>query len=1400
MSTPLSWDIPYEGDEEKPIASTPAPPPVKLNITKPTYTKEAPVVAPEPAPATTTATPIDWNTVPYEGDPEYANGPAPVAKPDYPTLDGVIGEPLVKDAITAYYAPKGYKTYDAMVKQWKRDMRYSTGNTAWAAAAVNEIGNAQEAGDINKIENIRIMRDAWDRVPGMFSKGGDDIMPALYENIEAGITDPANLLTMGAGVLLAPAKSMAVKLATTAAVDAMLSTALDYTVQQSEIEVGLQTGLDEGRLATAGVLGATIPMTIAGTTYAAGILKDVLSNVMAKRSANLQAMPQDAKNFNEKFKLGEEAEAMVKGISFIGNKNEYEPWIFLNMHNGKEYRTGGNVRVFTSQQDAVTFAENNLIPGAVPGQIKVKDLLEGSGTTSTPWRLKKLEFKTVSDAKNFVKKHGQSFGSKDPGDYTWTSNEVAGVNGGVMQPVGLLVQQNLDQFYRRRQIIKEAKPLIEANMRTGLYAHAPSAFFDDAVRMAENAQNSQFIAGKYLTDGVFQLARDPNNPNVGKYVMATDTPALGTILVQAGSALRQSGNIEPSYGSEIFRYMLAKRALAREADPRKPINTGVITRDARAFVRYIENDPVKAPVYLQAAEQIKVLNRAMLQFGVDHNFISAPHMQDMLQISDLYMPFRRLEDFGASWFGTQRGSSADTTRKFLSADEKIRGRPFLDPLEAYKQEMFAFIRNASENRANLQMYRTIEAAGGPFANRFIERVTGASKKMISPQAIERALRDIGIHVNVTAQNADMLAVWVKQDLLKNHKDVDFVYENGKPIFYRIKDLMLADAMVASGPTLASMISHVSEKTAETLLAKGAHNIGKAFRSYNELYSVVTTHDPGFLFGTAMVADSVAAAVFNPAIIPKNWSTFVTDIPFINAARGFSQSMDSKTYQEFMANGGGLSGMRSNITARKHLIKHAKESGLDAETIVGLGFDSDSTLLNKAYATLIGSTGIGTLAKKAENAVRYNTYINAVNSGKTAAEASNLASKSSIDFRLRGTSLRSAELQRTFAPFTRAMFNALYQTNQRMFTEGKDSAARWFKLGVLTLPMTAYLYHLNKDDPQYKAIPDHAKDMYWFIPMPQYDEETGEPTMFKDGFLKIRKPHELAIPANAMDYWFRELEKSEEGKSVSKLLGSYITHQIVNATRMDDPVTGFLPPALAAIRQITNNSIDGTIPLNAARDEGSTPAYRGNRPQLHAWADSPTFRNMLDDFNIRFGRSLTPKDMEVFMSGTFGVAARYSMDLADMMYTSEQGNYKFHFSSLPLISRIYQSGRPIRNTGLDDKIYAYEKYVTRLTNDLRIGEDYGKVENIKQAMEKLNGSKELKADPKYQKYAAAAEIISKVSEQRNEFEKAVVQLYETNKSDPMLEDKVDHLFEERNKYLQIQVTELEKVLKKKKIEE
>lgn len=1276
-----------------------------------------------------------------------------------------------------------------MVKQWKRDMRYSQNNSVYAAGAFSEVLDAKEQGDLPTIQNIRIMREAWDRVPGMFSKGGDNVLPALYENIEAGVLDPLNVVTGGAGALLAPAKSMAVKVATAAAIDAITSAGIDYGVQKTEIELDFQKDLDEGRMAVAGTMGAVIPGTITGALYMGSVLKNSLNNIFVKRSANLANMPLDAKNFDQAFKDGEEADALVKGISFIGNKNSNEPWKFIHKDTGKEYQVGGSTKIFTSQADAIQWAEQHLIPNAQPGSIKATDLIEGSGTTSTPWRMEKLHFKTIDDARNFVKDNGHHFGSKSPDDYTYTSNEVAGVEGGMMQPIGLKIQQHVDRYYRIRQIWDEAKPEIMKRHAANpqINRHFANVLAEDPLTMAENAQNSNYIAASFVTDGVFQLAPDPNNPNAMKYTLARDTPALGSILVDAGNQLRARNVTETNYANEIMRYMVAKRVVQRESNPAKPINTGFIVKNAKAYIEYIENDPNKSAVYTQAATQIQAFNKSVMQFLYDHSYISADHMQKMLTANDMFMPFRKLETFQASFFDTQKGGAADTTRKYLTDEEKIRGRAFLDPLEAYKQELFAVVNNAVTNRAKLQMYRSIEAAGGHFANRFIQRQTGAHQVNISPTAIQRALKTIGINIQVNQQNAPMLAVWVKEQVTGNKNDLDFVYENGKPVFYKVKDLLLKDAVVASGPTLSKLIAHVADKTAESWGAKLLQGgVGKAFRSYNEVYSTIITHDPGFLFGTAMVTDAVAAYIFNPRIIPRSWSQAVTDIPFINAARGFSKSMDTPEYKEFMANGGGLSGMRANISAKDLMIRHAKTNNLDPEAIVGLGFDSDSKLLNRVHAALFESTGFGTMAKKSENAVRYNTYVNDIAGGKTAQQAGNMAAKSSIDFRLRGTSLTSTQLQRTLAPFTRAMLNALYQTNRRLFTEGKDSAARLAKLGVVTVPFSVFLHYVNQDDPQYEAINDHAKDMYWFVPV-------GE-DISKDGFLKIRKPHELAIPANAVQYYLRELEKSEEGRATSKLLGLYVAKQIGMSARFDDPISGFLPPPLATMRQILGNTVGGGIPLNAARDEGNTPSERGVRPTVRTWLDDADTRAAIDNFNSTLGTTMTPKDVEVLIGGLFGVIGRYSMDVADTKYELADGTYKFHFSSLPIINRIYQSGRPVRSTGLDDRIFTYDKYVTRLTNDIKLGTNYGRVSTIEQAIAKLENVNE----PKYQKYMEAAKIIEKVSAYRNDFEKKIVQTYIQGKENknPRTEDEVDELFKDRNEYLAIQVKLIEDALKKR----
>lgn len=1300
------------------------------------------------------------------------------------------------DSLRNYYARDG-QTFDSdtdMLDDWVNDMRWIDNNVVSATSRLMEIRDAQSKSDKDMLNMLKVQHDRWNKKSTIF---GDDFATSfegIIENVGAGLLDPTSALYFIPGLNAVKAgTTVGARFALTTALDGALTASLNYLNQQAQSDLGLRDGVSVGEVAGAFALG-TVPGLAIKTGQQLGKAGSLAYNQAFNQIGDLQKRASSIdRRALSRLKGMEEASDFVRNFSVQNKETGHTPYVLFKQGDMKQKLIDpatNQPMLFKSLDDAVTYANTNLLGVSSPNP-----LLKSQYQKNNPsgWRVDELRFKDVKDAKKFISKSGSLLGSDKTKDYTlfygdMTSPEGFGPLASLNKQIQLKLQQHADQYLFHKSIMKEGKALIKREFDnttdSTLKKELGGLLADDPVTLLTNNYNSTIRGWTFLNLAPIKIADDVNNQYAKMYDIIPEAKSLSRILEGVYTKLKDQGFDDFTHARKEFgAYVFAKRLLNEE---RKGINTGAVIAEQRAFVRSIQADPMRQQIYDQAIDELKVFNKYALEYARDSGLYSQEYINTLLRGNPAFLPIARLDDGSGRFYVVHRGSAANTVKKAISKTEKARGQDMLDPLESYSQEIIALIRSADENRARLQTYNFMKAAGGHFSDRYFKKISNAAAPIkVSVKTVQDALdKMMGSNApQVNAQNLNVMTLWAKDQLMTKDYSIDVVFNNGKMEYYKIHDVLMWDSIKGAGEDL----TRVMRNAATGKLTKG-------MRAYNELFATFITHNPFWNLGTALPADAITTWILKPYTKAK-LSSEILDLPIINVMRGISQSIKNDDYARFLINGGGLSGIHSNTRSsfKNQLLQHARRQGFDPQTVMGLGRDLDIPIMDRIQDTL--TPPFAAIANKSENAARYNTFLNEINRGVSYAQAARTAAESSIDFRARGSSYNSAQIQRAIAPFFRARVNSMYQHGRALFNinEPGQSAYRLFKLGLLTVAPAMMLEtiwdHLDSEGSEefkakYRALPTNFKDQYFFVPVP--------PTVSDDGMLKIRKYPDTGFASNFMHRWRTELERSEEGRSVWKLVSEWAWATFGAASGLDNPAPSFMPPMASTLYQAATGEKRG-VPIDRQGDQKRSGALRGTvKDTKYYWANSPEFRAAVDDVNRTMGMNMSPEQAVVFAEGLMATIVSATFTASDFLYKNKTGVYTFDWRELPGIKNVYKSGRVQRYTSYDERLYEYNDYITNMQADIAYLQATGDPNAQALVNERIQ-------EPKYQNYLKAEGLLKEAIATRQEHMKWVNQYYIQNwdkMKERDLEDIVDQKFEANNAVMKTYVEQIEALLSSK----
>ena len=515
----------------------------------------------------------------------------------------------------------------------------------------------------------------------------------------------------------------------------------------------------------------------------------------------------------------------------------------------------------------------------------------------------------------------------------------------------------------------------------------------------------------------------------------------------------------------LLRYFAGRRALELHRQGRENL---IPKETAKEWARLGKD----YPVFESIQKDYQAFNDRMMDFYEEAGMITPEGRKTMGKMNKDYVPFNRIRDQLA-------GGPTGVGGGF----QKLKGGTanLNDILVNIQDGITANVRSALNNRAKQRLYQYISGHkdGAIFATKI-----APDSKPVQVYADEMAAKigkvleanGVVIDGDLDLASKDLLTFWqhgVKPQLNESGNIVDSVIINGKPKYYEVQDPLLQEMLLSMNPESYSSFMNVM------------------FGVKNFFTRMITL---GVEFtGANLVRDTTGAAFLSK----NNFK------PFVDSFKGmYSFITKDEHYQNFIKSGGGYSSRLEAMTKEGTARRRVK---LDEFGVMTMPEKLLSTIDNIASAFEYG-TRIGEfrLAKK---------------NMKSDMDAGFEAREISTDFSVLGANRFLTGYIRT-VPF----LNAMIQSQDRVFREavvrkkydGNPTALAMKAFFWITVP-TLILYLVNKDDEDYKAIPDYEKRTNWHI-------KVG------DGkFVKIPRPYDVGFVYATMPELFAKYVEDDKGK-------------------------------------------------------------------------------------------------------------------------------------------------------------------------------------------------------------------------------------------------------------------------------
>lgn len=547
----------------------------------------------------------------------------------------------------------------------------------------------------------------------------------------------------------------------------------------------------------------------------------------------------------------------------------------------------------------------------------------------------------------------------------------------------------------------------------------------------------------------------------------------------------------------------------------------------------------------------------------------------------------------------------------------------------------ASMRNIAMQRSVRVMTQLNVARGEPV----IKKLPRSWRPTFIPMGfLQKQMAGLGADVNVEDDTKRQIAMLFGMTAPQG-PDVVSVSVKGKPVYYRIYDDLLLESVSALSPRQLAGIVHVMGGFASLL----RHGI---------------VLDPGFAIRN-FLRDSLSAWVTTGASM-KHFGHILQSY-----GQAFQQSDQLK---DIMAAGGGVGGWYdytpSSVRTQleRSIGRHFGHEIMGAATG---GF--------RVYAHLL---------RASEQANRLALYQQMQERGYSQAEAA-FQAMDLLNFSARGSS-EIVRIATHIIPFLNARLQGLHRLARGAAGEtpniGSWQSTRvgFFVNGAILTALTFGLWWMNKDDEEYQALPDWAKDIYYNIRMPaSIESETGIswfriPSPFEVGLIFSKVPERVWSTMWSEDDTARQL--------LSRLW--WATHETFAIN----------PPAAVApvLEWWANEDFFLKIPIIPLGDQFRIPSGQGG-PSTSSLMKriGQTAGELFDTISVDQPELISPRVLEHLWTGYTGTLGRYALAGADWLTDTLAGDTaprpQQRVDQWPVV-RSFVSQNPPRSTRWKDEFY------------------------------------------------------------------------------------------------------------------
>lgn len=325
---------------------------------------------------------------------------------------------------------------------------------------------------------------------------------------------------------------------------------------------------------------------------------------------------------------------------------------------------------------------------------------------------------------------------------------------------------------------------------------------------------------------------------------------------------------------------------------------------------------------------------------------------------------------------------------------------------------------------------------------------------------------------------------------------------------------------------------------------------KAMRTFKHWLTTGVTLQPAFR-ARNLLKDSISSIATNDM-----------DYNFVkNIADGWkSTAHDSPVMQQLLAGGGAVRfGALNDGDQARYAKRRIKEFGIKEEQIL----DSPNKALAVGKALVRWYQDLG---DRLESVNRAALYKKLREEGKSHLEAS-YAARDLMDFTSAGK-WASVRFLTQIVPFMNARLQGMYKLGR-----GAGTDPRRFLAVAGAVAMASVLLHLlNKDDDEYKELPDFVRNSYWWVRLPGTEHALYIPKPFEVGVLGsvAERMTELATAGNdyrAGDFastlvslLVNQLQMSPVPQAFGPVMDAAFNYDSFRKTAIDSPGQERLPPA------------------------------------------------------------------------------------------------------------------------------------------------------------------------------------------------------------------------------------------------